>query len=422
MIEQIVIPSDLKPRRILPQLISQLDIPEILVLSGARQVGKTYLLFLLIRHLLEEKKIPLRQIFFYNLEIQQLLDRINKIPVAEFISELERQGATMKNRIYVFIDEIQYLSHPSSFLKQIIDQYPQIKLIVSGSSSFEMKKKFTDRLTGRKRFIEILPLSLEEMAVFKNLSGNHWQKKLFSEYILYGGYPRVVLRDNIIEKKNTLLEIYNDYVRKDIRDLASIPEIGSFNNLVGIIASQIGNLVSETRISTEVGLARPTVKKYLHLLQGTFVLSLLPPYSRNPRREFVRRPKVYFKDTGLRNAISGGFNESFRPDWGALVENVVYEELLKNKLPFDEIYFWRTKQNQEVDFILRKDDGEIFPLEVKWQKISKPAISSSFASFLKSYQPQKALVITSGYKNPGIKKDKTVVYFLPAWEVAEFSP
>lgn len=369
---------------------------------------------MIIRYLLQEKKIPQNQIFFYNLEDPKLLSELNETSINKWVKYLIKNGANIKKRVYVFIDEIQYLDKPSSFLKQVFDLYPQVKLIVSGSSSFEMKKKFTDRLTGRKRFVEILPLSFSEIRDFQGGFQSNETEDKFLEYLLYGGYPRVILRENLLEKRDTLLEIYNDYVRKDIRDLARIPEISAFNNFVGIAASQIGNLVSDTEISGKTGMVRQTVNKYFHLLESTYILSLIRPYSRNPRGEFIKMPKVYFLDTGLRNAVAGGFiADPYRSDIGALAENGVYCELLKNLPPFWEIYFWRTKQDQEVDFIIHSEEGKIFPVEVKFQNFSLPEVPRSLVSFIEKYKISKGYIITKNFS--GEKKvSGAKIIFIPA--------
>jgi predicted AAA+ superfamily ATPase len=162
---------------------------------------------------------------------------------------------------------------------------------------------------------------------------------------------------------------------------------------VGLAGAQIGNLLSESKIAAEIGLSRPTVKKYLHLLETTFVLDAVPPYARNLRREFVRMPKIFFKDTGLRNAIVGGFLPlSARADTGAVLENGAYLEIIKNAPDFSEVFFWRTKSHQEVDFILRNAAGEITPIEVKAYQSSKFRLSSSLRAFIDRYAPKTAVI------------------------------
>ncbi|MBM4177351.1 DUF4143 domain-containing protein, partial [Candidatus Gribaldobacteria bacterium] len=346
--------------------------------------------------------------------------------------------------VFVFIDEIQYLDNPSAILKYAFDHFKHIKLIVSGSSSLEIKKKFSDRLTGRK-FLQILsPIGFSEFLRFQgkrfkikeeisfqklaksNLRINDGLKKAVSwaekdlsvalqEFVLFGGYPKVALIDNKQEKVNILKEIYSTYVRKDIKDLAEIENIKIYNDLIEILASQTANLLNIDELASTLSANRKTLEKYLFLLENTFIIGLLRPFYTNKRKEITKMPKIFMEDTGLRNMLLRNFNGlKLRPDKGPLIENFVYTELKKNLGPLEDIYFWRTQTQAEVDFVIKGKQNQLTPVEVKYQKLKSPQIPSGLRAFIEAYKVKKAFVITENFLSQ-TKTGKTTVYFLPAY-------
>lgn len=448
MIQRETIPSGLKNRSLLTSLKKSLDQEEILLLIGSRQAGKSSLLYLLVDYLLHTAKIPASQIFFFDLELISQVEFLDSLKnFDDFLAFLKNQGANFSQKVFVLIDEIQYLTHPSSFLKYLHDHYKsKIKFIVSGSSTLEMKKKFTDRLTGRMERFTVHPLSFTEYLVFKeekNLLKKRSNFNLFKlikqptikeiksscrflekdflanfqEYVLFGGYPKVVLKETQEEKIKSLAEIYSLYVRKDIKDLANIADIKGFNSLVSLLGWQTGSLINETELASSSSLSRPTVRKYLFLLENTFITHLILPFFTNPRREFVKMPKLYFEDAGLRNAIINDFRSlEKRQDAGLLFENAVFLQVLQN-LPFLwEIHFWRNARGLESDFILLGEQKKPIPVEVKYQKFKKATVSSGLVSFIKRYSPELGLIITQDFF-AARKLNKTTVLFLPAWLV-----
>lgn len=478
------VPQNLLLREILPQLKKNLDLDEITLLIGPRQSGKTSLMFLLLEFLQKEKQAPPEQIFYLDLENILFVEQLNKIKDFEqFARNLEAEGADLGKRSWVFIDEIQYLDHPSGFLKYLYDHYKgKIKFVVSGSSSLEIKQKFTDRLTPleaqqefcvhclkqeRKRLIAsvpctttnveklltgltgrvhpfvIHPLSFYEYLYFiqeKHLSQLKQANNLFSfikgsrkpeltqtlivslqehfeKFAVFGGYPGVSLKKDESGRIEDLANIYSLYVRKDIKDIGHIEDIKGFNNLVGMLAHQIGSLVNETELSIGTGLSRTTIKKYLALLENTFVCYLLRPFFTNARLEYSKMPKVYFADPGLRNAAVNSFDSlDKRGDIGHLIENVVFAEILKKLPQLWEIHFWRSERGAEVDFVLKGEGQKVIPVEVKYQSFNKPKIPSGLRSFIKRYQPEKALVVTKDFWAEETI-DQTQIYWLPAWMV-----
>lgn len=356
-------------RKVIDKINKFLASKEIIVLHGARQVGKTSIM----RYLIEElKKNQQAEVYYFDLEISRYLALANA-GHESFVNYLESVGYKEKAKAYVFIDEIQYLDNPSQFLKLFHDNFSgRIKLIISGSSSFEIKKKFKNSLVGRTINFEIWPLDFEEFLLFKNkkynlTAGNPTAaateelKELYLEYAVYGGYPQIVLTDEISKKEAYLSQIINTYIKKDVRDLALIKDVGKFNKLIEVLAAQTGNLLNVAELANTVNIARQTVEEFLFLLENTYVIKLIRPFHKNIRAELFKTPKVYLADHGLANLLA---NKAFpRVLAGNIFETAVFSDLLKN-YGTDKINFWRTASKQEVDFII-KQGKIILPVETK---------------------------------------------------------
>ena len=382
----------------------------ILVLLGARQVGKTHVLKY-IQKLLEEEK---SKTFYYDLEYPDLLGILNK-GTSEFISNLGSKGYLENENVFVFIDEIQYLDNPSSFLKIIADHYKNIHLIVSGSSTFDIKTKFTNSLAGRYISFEIFPLSFREFLKFKNseyvnidslsFSALYHIKLLYAEFIKYGGYPRIVLEPDETKKRDHLLQLIETYVRKDIRDLADITDINKFNSMLKVLASQSGQILNVAALSRETTISQSTLHKYLSILEETFVIKRVTPFSHSPSVEISKNPKIFFLDSGLQSLLwFGNFQTTLL---GNVFETNVFSELVK-KYGRRNIHFWRNKQQKEIDFIIEKDDLSILPIEVKtnFAQFSLKSINN----FLKKYKLDKFNVV-------GLEGRKDKDYFKYPWEI-----
>ena len=375
--------NNIYEREVVKQIKKYLDSEDIIVLHGARQVGKTSILYYLENYLKEAGKIT----HYIDLEDSRCV-KILDAGIKEFINYLYEEGVmgnskrSGKNKKFVFIDEIQYLKNPSSFLKLIADHNKDIKLVVSGSSSFNIKKKFKDSLVGRTVDFEIFNLSFREFLLFK---GYHFNKKkiftekkiselkqLFTEYVLYGGYPKIVLTNEIYKKEKYLQQIIDTYIKKDIRDLAEIKDISKFNKLLEALSFQSGNLLNVTELSNTCNIAKQTVEKYLFLLENTYILKLVRPYSKNIRSELFKVSKVYFYDTGLMQML--WLKELQKEIIGNVFETAVFSELVKNYAK-DKIFYWRTTDKKEIDFILRIKN-RILPIEVKlnFEQVSLTAI------------------------------------------------
>lgn len=366
----------------------------ILVLLGARQVGKTHIL----RYIDNYLKAQSHKTFYYDLEFPNLLSLLNQ-GTDTFIVDLENKGYLKDENIFVFIDEIQYLNNPSSFLKIIADHYKNIHLIVSGSSTFDIKNKFTNSLAGRTINFEVFPLSFSEFLTFKE-SEYHLTKQpssvainrfteYYQEFIKYGGYPKIVLEQDVIKKQQHLLQLIDTYVRKDIRDLANITDITKFNSMLKVLSSQSGQLLNVAALSRETGISQPTIYKYLSILEETFIIKRVTPYSHSPSVEISKNPKIFFLDSGLQSLL---WLDSFPSTLlGNILETNVFCELVK-LYGRQNIRFWRTKSGQEIDFILDLPPS-LVPLEVKtnFQQYSSKHLAQ-FANKYRSY-PGKVVAL-----------------------------
>lgn len=364
---------------------------EIIILNGPRQVGKTSLLKLL-RIELKRKKIGEDRIFYLNLEELEILDELNSSPknILNYIK-------TKNKKSYFLIDEIQYLDNPSNFLKYLYDEHrDKVKLIVTGSSALELKAKLQDSLVGRKIAFKINPLCFEEFLRFKRadvLDYYHHKnipstiqnrfKEYLDEYLLFGGMPKVVLTLDSEDKKILLKNYVNDYINKDVRYIGKVNNLLKFNQLVKILANQIGNLLNINELSNTLNMTRKEIEHYINILEHTFVLHKIVPYHKNIRSQITKMPKVYLFDIGIRNQILNNFVEpSNRSDSGCLFENFIYLEL-KHNINEDSIYFYRTIHKAEIDFIFEKN-GVVYPIEVKYKSFNKPAGGRVLSGFRKS--------------------------------------
>lgn len=356
-------------RSIIDEISKYLDTDDIIVLHGARQVGKTSILY----YLQDQLNKAGRATHFIDLEDSRYVKILDE-GVEDFLKYLKGEGVlfgSSQGKVFVLIDEIQYLGNPSQFLKLIADHHKAIKLIVSGSSSFAIKTKFKDSLVGRTVNFEIFNLSFQEFLFFKQIFFNddipHTDKKvnelktLFKEYVLYGGYPRIVLTSELEKKEKYLQQIIDTYVKKDIRDLASVKDVEKFNKMLESLASQSGQLLNVEELSNTTKISKQTINKYLFILEHTYIIKLVRPFSRNVRSELFKLPKIFFYDTGLMQMLwlKGLQKEVI----GNVFETAIFSELVK-KYSHEAVFYWRTKDKKEIDFILRVRN-ELLPIEVK---------------------------------------------------------
>lgn len=388
-----------------------LDTPEILLFIGPRQAGKTTILRQLKNNLEKQGKTS----YFINLEDLEYLDLLNKTP--KNIFKILTLDLNQDN--YIFIDEIQYLENPSNFLKYLYDEYAgKIKILASGSSAFYLDEKFKDSLAGRKKIFNVSTLSFAEFLLFKNeedmskmnfsqlsLSETERMSIYFREYMIFGGYPRVVLSP-LEGKEDVLREIAFSYIKKDVFE-ANIKHEDLFYKLFRILASQVGNLANSSELAATLGISKTAVDRYLYVMQKSFHISLIKPFYKNIRKELTKMPKVYFHDLGLRNFFAGNFDGlETREDKGALLENVVFRQLFE-VYDIERINFWRVTQKNEVDFVV--EDKVAFEVKFNPAKFKK----KKYEKFLQNYPQIELALITIDKKFDKI--DNNSVYNV--WEI-----
>jgi len=351
---------------------------EILVLLGARQVGKTTIL---------KKIFP--SAFYLSVDNEPVRRNLNLFDVSVY-----RQMIPPVEKIIV-IDEAHLLDDPGRVAKIFFDQIPDKKLILTGSSSFRIKNKTSESLAGRKIEYYLYPLTLLEYLNQKNILSiegfpileniikkeNLEEKKYYSfdlegvldNLLVFGLYPALVNQPNdVLYLKN----LADSVVFKDLLDLSLIENTQVAKDLLTLLAYQIGNLVNYSELATKLRVDERTVKRYFQIFEQSFIIFTLPPYLGKKRDEIAKMRKVYFYDLGLRNSLIDNFKPvNIRVDEGALFENFIIAEILKENyysgLGFN-LYFWRTKQGAEVDLVLEKDD-QLIGVEIKThhKKLSK---------------------------------------------------
>ncbi len=391
------------------------------IITGARQVGKTTL----VRKLFSELKQSLPDVFYISFENAGILREIN-LDTENLFRYARHPGNPLitkkKQRVIIIIDEIQYANDPSNLLKYLFDTYQEnLKIIATGSSAFYLDRKFRDSLAGRKRIFHLKPLNFGEFLSFKDAAELRRELQrirkneqyissfyndllhFFNEYLVYGGYPSVVLENDVQEKEFYLEELISSFLKKDIYE-SKIEQEHKFYNLCSLLAAQIGNMVNKNELSQTLGLNRRTLEKYLYVLQKCFYIDLVPPFYRNIRKEITKMPKVYFQDTGLRNRLLNRFYPiTEREDRGQLLENYVWIRL--NELyPKDRIRFWRTPAQNEVDFVVTEtfDSGKAYEVKFSDNRF-RPKSYKKFQTDYSGYPLQCVSHDTTGQSIPILK-------------------
>ena len=292
------------------------------------------------------------------------------------------------NKKIVVFDEAQTIQNIGAILKVFIDTYPDVQIITTGSSSFDLANKINEPLTGRSFEFTLYPLSLSEICKIKKISRDE-----FNEYLRLGVYPAIVGEDDVNTRENLLKNITTNYLYKDVYIFESIRNPQIFEDLLKLLAYQIGQIVSINELSKSLGTSRTTVQKYLTLLEQSYVIQRVYSFSRNHRNELKKAFKVFFLDTGIRNAIIDALETPFedRVDKGVLFENFCIAEQWKTgsleTFP-PKIYFWRTDTKLEID-IIKVTNQKIEAIECKWS-----TQDVSFKTFLKKYPAATTKVMT----------------------------
>ncbi|MCG2712770.1 MAG: ATP-binding protein [Candidatus Omnitrophica bacterium] len=375
------------------KLKKEINQPEINIILGARQVGKTTLLRQL-QKIIEQSG---RTTHFFDLEQPQVLAEFNQNP-QEIINKIRASGQT------VFIDEFQYIKNASKIFKAIYDDNIPIKIFCSGSSSLEIHKHLKESLAGRRFLFRLYPLQLSEIVSPK-------KKYSLRKYLQYGGMPGLTKTLSDKRKQQILSELLSSYILKDIKSLIKEENIRAFNHLLYLLAENQGAAISVNSLSNQIRLSSKAVNRYLDILEETYVNFRIYSFSKNLGNELKKSCKTYLFDLGIRNAILKDFSRaSDRPDKGVIFESFVFLKLQTIIEPNMEIKFWRTKDGDEVDFILLKNRKPV-PIEVK-SKLAKPKIPKGLKRFLLRYKNIKHAYVINETITDSLKHDSCVISFI----------
>lgn len=358
-------------------LYSHLEPNRVLVIYGPRRVGKTTLL----QKFLDETSLYYKLDSGDNIRTQLLLSSQDFAQILPYVEGYE----------LLAIDEAQEIPDIGRALKIIVDQVQDIRVIVTGSSSFELAGQIGEPLTGRKRTLTLYPIAqLELLSLFNRFE----LREKLEDFLIYGSYPEVIQAQTQRHKIEIVSEIADSYLLKDILAFDRVKNSRTLLNLLRLVAFQVGSEVSLSELATHLGIDVKTVQRYLDLLEKSFVIIRLSGFSRNLRKEITRKEKIYFYDVGVRNALIAQFNRlEQRNDVGQLWENFIILERLKYRTYhriYANSYFWRTYDQQEIDLVEERD-GQLFGYECKWstrRRVSAPP------SWRKAYPDAKHAVIT----------------------------
>lgn len=341
------------PRKIYDDLLTHLEKRPITLLTGMRRTGKTTLVKRLLEDSDEKNSIYI--------DLERIDNRLlfGEKNYDNILMAFSGRGLDINKKMTIAIDELQLMPEITSVIKYLYDQY-QIKFILTGSSSFYFKGLVSDSLAGRKKIFELYPLDFGEFLTFRGIphghpginpvfieSEYHRLKGFYDEFIQYGGFPEVVLADDMKDKSDYLSDIISSYINIDVKSLSDFRDISMIQNLIKMLALRCSNRLDITKISILTGISRPTVMSYIELFEKTYLVHLLPVFSQNADREIVKSKKVYFCDTGLLNVFAN-------PGSGTTFENALFLQLKH----LGNLKYYSLKTGNEIDFILENDAYE----------------------------------------------------------------
>ncbi|MDP2721745.1 MAG: ATP-binding protein [Bacteroidales bacterium] len=348
-----------------------------IVVIGPRQVGKTTLIESILEtkdYLLLDGDDPLTRTLLTEPNTEQIRAILGKYK-------------------FVFIDEAQRIDGIGLTMKIITDRFKDVQLLTSGSSSFDLTNKINEPLTGRKWEYQLFPISWEE---FENHHGYLNSEQQLENRLLYGFYPDVL--NNVGDEISILRNLVNSYLYKDILTYSDIRKPEVLEKLVQALALQVGSEVNYSELAQIVNVDKNTISKYIDILQQAFIIFKLSSFSRNVRNEIKTNKKIYFYDNGVRNMVIGNFNPlDLRTDKGALWENFLISERMKQieyKQSLARTYFWRTKQQQEVDFV-EENSGKIIGYEFKWNSKKTSRLPKTF---VESYNAESNVIDKNNFR------------------------
>jgi len=337
------------------QILSACKPGSVACLFGARRTGKTTILHALKRSLSPKKVMSVHG---QDLTTQEILSSQRTETLGRFVADVQ----------YLFVDEAQYIPNIGINLKLLVDTVPNVSILVTGSSSFDLKNKVGEPLVGRSVSFHLYPLAQLELEKSESLIET--QNNL-EERLIYGSYPQVITASNTIVKRKQLENLRDGYLLKDILEQDNLKDSLFVFNLLRLIAFQIGHDVSYAELASSLNSHPKTVRRYLELLEKTFVIFSVMGFSRNLRKEYTKTPRYYFWDNGVRNVIISNFNASnIRDDVGQLWENYCVSERRKRnayKNLSANYYYWRTYDQKEIDAVEERE-GKLYGYEMKWGK------------------------------------------------------
>lgn len=390
----------------------------VVVLIGARQVGKTTLM--------NSYKYN-KQTLFLN---GQNPDTIELFSSYSNVENYLKINLNPRLNGYLLIDEFQFIPDVSTIIKLLTDTNRDLKIITTGSSSLDIIQKVEESLAGRVRMIPVYSLSFPEYIKFHDGELYHVYTKynaftknevidkkirlLELDYLIYGGLPRVTLAKRPDEKINLLNDIYQTYLLRDVRAYVKNKDSMGFNKMLRLLSARIGNILNVNTMSRITGLSYKKTQEYLYLLEQMFIIKQLEPYSANRKNTITKMKKVYFYDLGMRNMIYNSFNDILiRTDNGAIFENYVFLEFIKNVPSFAVLNYYRTKDGAEVDFVL-DNMTEKKSFEVKFREFDKPAGTKSLETFNKTENIKDSYLI-----NRNLNVLQNDIHYLPSCLVSK---
>ena len=345
------------------QISKRLYRGKVVIVVGPRQVGKTTLL----RMLIDDTD---RKVLVWNCDEPDVRRRLANPTSTEL-------GVETANADLILIDEAQRVQNIGITLKLLVDNYPEKQVVVTGSSAIELSNSINEPLTGRKYEYVMFPFSTEELI---REFGTTEERRMLERRLIYGSYPEVVNHPG--EERETLTDLVSSYLYKDIFSFQDVRKPEIIEQLLQAIALQVGSEVSFNELGRLLGLTSITVQRYIDLLEKSYVLFHLRSFSRNVRSELKKSRKIYFYDNGVRNALLGDYKPlALRNDTGALWENYIISERMKHNAYtgfYGKSYFWRTQQQQEVDYI-EDYDGVLHSYEFKWSGTKQPRLTEAFS-------------------------------------------
>lgn len=363
-------------REISKRIINRLFNGKAIILTGARQVGKTTL----VKDFAAKNGM---EYIYLNCDEPDVRELLN-MPSSTQLRQLAG------NKKIVIIDEAQRIPEIGITAKLFVDNIPEAQLVMTGSSSFDMNNSLNEPLTGRKFIFNLFPFSFSELSSHTSILE---EKRQIENRLIYGCYPDIV--NNPSDEKERLIEVVSSYLFKDILAFGQIRKPDMLDRLLQALALQLGSEVSLNELASSLGIDKNTISKYIDMLEKSYVIFSLYSFSRNLRNELKKSRKIYFWDNGVRNAVIKNFNPpEIRADKGHLWENYIIAERMKylnNIGSFANSYFWRNVQNKEIDYI-EEYNGEINAYEIKWNPKAAPAVPMVFS---KAYPGSSFKVIST---------------------------